>query len=253
MRIMMKLNSPFPQLLEYNYNHYLNGFLYNMIGKSNIEISTKLHNEGYLAKGKTIKPLVFSRLYFDNRKATKRGLIVEGEGRWFVSSLYEELLLPFISSTAQQYKLVVGDVSFLIDEVQIMRKPKFTDDMDFTMLSPTVAPKRIPEQNNRLKFCHPMENEFYDILKENILRKYKLIYKTDYSGDRPLNFSVTYPEKMDIKKAACLVRYRSQNIKCYMFPITLTGDPKLIELCYELGIGSYNIQGFGMLELVERR
>ena len=55
-----------------------------------------------------------------------------------------------------------------------------------------------------------------------------------------------------MEKAACLIRYRGQNIKCYMFPITLTGDPKLIELCYELGLGSYNIQGFGMLEHVER-
>ena len=159
-----------------------------MIGKSNVEISTKLHNEGYQAKGKPIKPLVFSRLYFDNRKATKRGLIVEGEGRWFVSSLYEELLLAFVSSTAQQYKMTVGDVSFLIEEVQIMRKPKFTEDMDFTMLSPTVAPKRIPEQNNRLKFCHPMENEFYDILRDNILRKYSLIYGVHYSGDRSITF-----------------------------------------------------------------
>jgi len=224
-----------------------------MIRKSNVEISTKLHNEGYYAEGKPIKPLVFSRLFFDIRKATRKGLIVTGEGRWYVSSHYEELLLPFVSSTAQQYTITLGNISFPIQEIQIMQKPEFTEHMNFTMLSPTVAPKRIHEQNNRLKFCHPMENEFYDILRNNILRKYSLIYGTHYSGDRMINFSATYPEKMDMKKAACLIRYKEQSIKCYMFPITITGDPKLIELCYELGIGSYNIQGFGMLEHVERR
>jgi CRISPR-associated endoribonuclease Cas6 len=49
------------------------------------------------------------------------------------------------------------------------------------------------------------------------------------------------------------VKYKDFTQIAWDFSFELQTDPELISIAYDWGLGSKNAQGFGMIEIVERR
>lgn len=110
-----------------------------------------------------------------------------------------------------------------------------------------------------LDYMNPEERgKYVSNIVQNLLRKYKLVYKKDYAGSREFDFSfdVDYIVKRQgkIKKN---IRFKKDyktgkysRIVGMEAPFTIKADVELIKIGYQCGFGEKNSAGFGMVEKI---
>ena len=81
-----------------------------------------------------------------------------------------------------------------------------------------------------------------NMIKENLIRKYKSIYGVVPEDD---NFHIVPMDKSKIRKM--IVNYKSTVIVGWKADFKLTGNPEMIRIALLAGIGARNSIGMGML------
>jgi len=134
--------------------------------------------------------------------------------------------------------------------------------MKFRMLSPTTV--SVPEMmNGRLtpQYLYHDDPRLADQLRKNILNKYKSLYGASPPDD---TFSCTLDKEFirDMqnrgKKISRLVTIKQGSedetkVRGFMCPLKIEGNPELIRLAYESGLGEKNSLGFGFIEIENSR
>ena len=235
-----------------NYNHYLASVIYSFLETSDPEYAYFLHTDGYLYGDKHFKLFTFSQLMARHN--------IEGEYirfhsivNWFVSSPQELFLVNFMSSLLEKRELVVHNNRLMVRDVEIQQTPIFNQEMKFRCLSPiTISTKK--ERNHKIvtHYCLPTEPEFSELVRQNLIKKYEIIY-----DQRPANdsFTMIFDEEY-IKKhggrVTKLIRYRDIDIRGVLCPFLAIGSKELMCVGYECGFGDKNSAGFGMVDIVYR-
>ncbi|AZR73813.1 CRISPR-associated endoribonuclease Cas6 [Anoxybacter fermentans] len=247
MRIRLKLKTVEEQLIDYNYNADLNNLIYEVVKDADEQMAEKLFGEGILIGDKPAKPYTFSRLLFDNYKATHKGLIVKGEGEWLISTPVDELAETLINGLIGRYQIKVGKNKFTVERHQMLKDPEMPEEMSCFMLAPVVTSVFRPD--GREVFCHPLQSEFYDLLRSDLIFKVKQIYGEVFDP-ADIQFTIIDPEKFELERAANLIHYKGKNIKGYLFKFKMTGPEKVLKIAFSWGLGSFNYQGFGMIDFL---
>lgn len=274
MRVKLTLSPVRPEtIINLNYNYFLSGVVYRLIESSSPAYAQFLHDLGYPVDGslKRFKHFTFSRLFVPRRKIEGERLrIVQGPVEWQVSLFVEEALQHFVVGLFQKQEFWIEreDCRFLVEQVETLPEPEWKRSMRFRMLSPVTI--SIPEERNGKLLPHylrPDDPRLSEALRSNILNKYSSLYGRTSSfvdlqgGLSDTAFTCTldqqfitdrgWPERVGKLITIKQGHDSETKVRGFMCPLTIEGNPELIRLAYESGLGEKGSLGFGMLEALK--
>jgi len=248
-------------IINLNYNYFLSGVVYRLIESSSPTYAKFLHDLGYQPDGslRRFKHFTFSRLVVRRRKIEGGQLrILSGPVEWQVSLLVEEALQHFVVGLfeKQEFWIEREDCRFVVEQVETLPEPEWNRSMMFRMLSPLTI--SVPEKRNGKLLPHylrPEDPRLSEALRRNILSKYTSLFDetltdTDFRCNLDEKFIAARGGPDRVSKLITIKEGRSDETKVrgFMCPVTIEGNPQLIKLAYESGLGEKGSLGFGMVE-----
>jgi CRISPR-associated endoribonuclease Cas6 len=244
-----------------NYQYYLASAIYRWIEQSSPTYSTFLHEHGYSREGtaRRFKHFCFSQLDVTKRKIENfRLVILSPTLSWYISVPVEETLNHIVVGIFEKQEFYIDDKEnrFLIEQVETLPEPQWERTMKFRMLSPTTI--SIPEERNGKLLPHylrPDDPRLSEALRQNILHKYQSLNNNDILDDE---FICQVDTKFIVQrggydKISKLITIKEgleseTKVRGFICPIMIEGNPELIKLAYESGLGEKGSLGFGMIE-----
>lgn len=263
-----------PCSITLNYNYYLSSAIYQWIEASSPEYSAFLHERGFQPEGmaRRFKHFCFSRLMVEKRQIRAGRLhILSPIITWYVAMPVEESLQHLVIGLfeKQHFYIESPDVRFAVEQVSALPDPVWSSRMHFRMLSPTTV--SVPEERNgklvpRYLYADPdPSGQLAEALRSNIINKYRSLYGRSSSLldlQTDTQFRCMLDEKFiadrggpeHVSKLITIKegQHDRTSVRGFMCPLTIEGNPELIRLAYESGLGEKNSMGFGMLEPVRR-
>jgi CRISPR-associated endoribonuclease Cas6 len=134
-----------------------------------------------------------------------------------------------------------------VSTVAVEAIPADQDSVVVRTLSPVVAYSTLLRREGGKYTCYfaPGDPEFERIAAENAVKKliaFRRVDQSNIASMRQLRISVMGSPKMAISY------FKGTLIKAYDARLDIKGDPLLINVVLEAGLGSKNAQGFGCLE-----
>ncbi len=249
MRIKIEFASENRIIIPINYNHYVQALLYNSFSS---ELTSFLHEKGYIVKNRHFKLFTFSRL-FGNYKINDNKIIFNSPIYFYLSSPFNDILTEFANTAFKsKEQLKLGNNNVFCTSISVFKGIDFENNIEYKikMLSPVTVYSTINMGGKRRTYYYgPHDNEFNNLIMENLFKKYRAVYKVNLSNEFK-NFKIS-PFKVDLKRHFILTRFKDTIIKGWMGLYKITGSPELLKIAYDAGIGSKNSAGFGMWEVVE--
>lgn len=236
MQIKVVFSSDWEIILPIHYNEHLQGFVYKSLDD---DIGKILHNEGFKYEKRSFKLFSFSRIIGEFRLFKDRGVIVFKPPIivWFSFGI-REVGLSFLKNIYDKRQILAGN-PLTVSDVNI-KTYDINNDLVVKTLSPITAYRTVYENGKRKTvYYSPRDENFINLVKFNLLKKYKVVYGEDYYGD--LEFKGLRGFKMSI------VKYKNTVIKAWNGVFYLKGDKSILELALYCGLGVKNSQGFGFI------
>ncbi len=230
-------------VLPIQYNHIIQAMIYSILDD---ELAHFLHEKGFQTEKRTFKMFTFSRLkgrYILNKND---GLIIfDGPIKLTISSHYEEFTDSIGNGFLRRQRVRLGNNNLEVKELAVEKEIVNSEEIKVYTLSPIVVYSTLFREDGR-KFTYyfnPKENDFSQIISNNLKNKYRAFY----SKEPP-------KEEVEIKPIGhtklSVVNYKGFIIKGYSGKFLLKGNPLLLQLGVNTGLGSKNSQGFGCVKLL---
>jgi CRISPR-associated endoribonuclease Cas6 len=260
MRFQITLIADRPLNLPISYNEYLTAIIYGLLGKSDPEYATFLHDEGYKVgdTAKRIKPFTYSQLMTPSHcrridRETRRIVFSPGPIAWQISSPLGDFIRNVAGGMLAEGAINLGPNSLSIESINVMPCPEFTETMRFTCLTPIVAAKPRPKsEGGGSAYLRPAASpeEFSEVIRGNLLSKYAAVYQQELQDTRfAMSFDENYLAR-DKDRGCKLTQFKGTDILGALAPFTATGNPELIRLGYEAGLGTQTGLGHGMVAMI---
>jgi len=230
MRVRADLKPVGKQLLDINYNQYVNSAIYHAIAKHDKTLATKLHNKSGVK-------FTFSRLMCKKRKILGGKILFEGLTQLYFTSPFEEVCHAFVNGLLELQELKISNSVFEIVGIKVL-KEAIKDKMMLKTLSPILVYKN--KVDGRKVQLNPDSEEFYRALTSNLIKKHHDVYGTPPDSEEGLEFEV-----LNVKPAS--VRVKGCWWTCYQMVFSVSGSENLIRVGYMSGFGMKNPYGFGMV------
>ncbi|ADL70145.1 CRISPR-associated protein Cas6 [Thermoanaerobacterium thermosaccharolyticum DSM 571] len=251
MRIKITLLPEEYKSLNINYNYFLSGWVYNTLKKANREFAEHLHEKGYRYGKKVFKLFTFSQLRSKKLKIIDDEIMFLDETYLYITSPKKEFMLNFVTEVLNNEFLKLQDYQFRIKSVEMLKEPEFSNKEDkFICLSPIVMSTAIEIDGKRKSINLPLhDSRFIENIKNNLIEKYYVLYNTLPDNlNINIDFDVNYYMKNPNGKR---IKFKNVYVKGYMVPFTMSGNPDLIKVAYECGLGEKNSAGFGMIQKIK--
>lgn len=245
--------------IPYDYHYRLHAAIYGMIAQSSEKYAEFLHDTGFLDENKSLKLFTFSKLFFHNNTRSHKGFNNVKELTFYFSTpipnSFEHVVLGIFSKEKLSLSSYQNPNEFYVKHVETIAELQFKSQMKFTCLSPIAVAKKDEKYQGKhyLDYMIPIEKENYlSSLKNNLLRKYRMIHNQQFVGDNAFQFSFD-PEYI-VKRQGKIrknIKFKNSRIIAMEAPFTIIADPELIKIGYECGFGSENSAGFGMAEVTK--
>jgi CRISPR-associated endoribonuclease Cas6 len=222
-------------LIPFNYNLSLAGAIYGPIKRVNTDLAYSIHSST------DYKFFTFSWLQIPNGKTNKKGIFVDGQAHFFVSSPITKIITAFVEGILETPVVRIGGTILHVETVEVLPAPHFNGKAVFSTLSPIIV--RTAEDNNghlRTVDLYPTHPKFYENLQNNLIGKYQMLYNeqnTNITFSKP---TFTKPVRIKIKNTF----HRASHMT-----FEACGDTDLLKLGYEAGLGGKNSMGFGMVDV----
>ena len=238
LHVVIQLNKPIT--LPVNYNNILQGVIYKALSAEDPEYARTLHDAGSVFGERRFKPFTFGKLEGKASVKDKRITFYENIS-WEIRSsevkLISILLLQFKSKGITLLSNHLKCTNASVTDVTIGERK-----IQIQALSPIVAYSTL--EDGYTYYYTPEERGFYEITKLNALKRYAAITQDDTADIEFRPVSVKQSDKV-------VTRYRGIILSGWRGRYELEGEPKLLDLLYQTGLGSKNAQGFGMFDVVE--
>ena len=239
--------------LPINYNYFLASAIYRFLRESDPEYADFLHQDGYELENRRFKLFTFSQLMAKRREIRGDQIHFRSPLTWYVSSSQEPFLENFAAALIETGILQVERHRLRVQDVEVLRQPRFGPQMTFRCLSPvTMSTKR--ERGDRLDthYCLPDDPQFSELVRQNLIRKYEAVYRHPPTEESfAMTFDQAYIDKRD-GRVTRLVNYKGIKIRGVIAPFHVIGATALIRIGYECGFGDKNSAGFGMVEVLRK-
>lgn len=245
MRITISFNSDQEVMLPIHYNHIVQAFIYNNI--SDKDYRSFLHTTGYYHEDKQFKLFTFSRLRGKFRLHKEEGKIsFSPPVTLVISSPLEPLITDLAETLIKSERIYLGRNVVTISGINVHRELNFGEKIQIKMLSPIVAHTTTFDNGKKTtNYFSPWDDEFDQLINMNLSKKYQIIYDQEPKGKLFVIPGGTQKDRM-----MSIINYKGFYIKGYSGLYWLVGDPDLMKVAYDCGLGSKNSQGFGCWELI---
>ncbi|RKY38297.1 MAG: CRISPR-associated endoribonuclease Cas6 [Candidatus Omnitrophota bacterium] len=249
MRIEVKITTQNQAIvLPSSHNHILQGFIYSLMEAS---LRRKIHEQGFQYEKRRFRLFTFSRLYGKFRNIDNQFHFTPPV-KLIISSSQKEILQSIAENLVKTDKFYIGKNEVFIESINVLPQPQFRDKLIIKMLSPVTCYSTLKKADGRKKtyYYSPFEQEFPLFIKENLRKKFKLIY----GSDNCFEFNIS-PYRVSARDEKIIIYNRNNKdkgtvIKGWMGLYEISGSKKALELAYDVGLGAKNSQGFGCWEAI---
>lgn len=247
MRLEIEFIAEDEKHLDLNYNYYLTSFIYNLLSQHDEDFSAMLHGEGYALGGKTFKLFVFSR-FMPRNYSIKNGCMVIRPGicELFVNSPIKKFIECIGNSLIKTGNVRIDRDDYKVKNVYLKDETSFDYETEFRTLSPIVVTtgKEVGEEI-KPRTVYIQEEKFIENIKNNLLRKYFLIY-----GRLPENMNIDIEfdrEYIKAKPRGTLIRFKNVTIKGFVAPFKMKCSEDIKKVAIDCGLGENNSIGMGYI------
>lgn len=243
MRLEITLQAEKAIELPLHYNYIVQSFIYaNLPSK----LADKLHSEGFPYEKRSFRLFTFSRII---AKAQRDGdkLIFPSPLTLIVSSPYLDFLEGLVETLVRLRTFQLAKNEIYLDWIAVKFTPQVREEETIRMLSPMTVYSTLltPTGGRKTYYYNPKEEEFSRLIRDNLIKKYKVIYG-EYTGSEEFAIEPIRVRREDEK----IINYKGTWIKGWMGIYKIRGDPQLIRLGWDAGLGAKNSQGFGCFEIL---
>lgn len=239
-----------------NYQYPLSAAIYAILRKAEPSYASFLHERGYTAfSGRSMKLFTFSKLWIPDVRI--QGNRLAGSGQlWKLqisSPFQEEFVRGVVNGLFLHRTLEIAGsgcrARFEIQQVEMIPTPEFGEKTFFRCLSPVVvSTMHLHRGRLHAKYLRPDDSRYSELIRKNLLQKYEIIHRklpTDQrlrltlsKGSKPRSRLITIKEGTP----------DATHIRAFEYHFALEGNPELMKIAWECGLGEHNAQGFGMIE-----
>lgn len=235
-------------ILPIQYNEILQGFIYNSLERG---LAERIHNFGFEdpKTKRKFKLFTFSRLLSLQKPLIKNGNIVfSGSFTFFVASPVKEFIQSLAQSILTREVLTLGKERVLLQSVEVMSPPRYQEKIYVRTLSPITVYStfRKPDGKKITYYYSPFEEDFRKQIIENLNKKLR-------SLGREANFDGSIRPYRVSSRNQRIILYRNTVIKAWDGVFELCLPRELFEIAFTCGLGSKNSQGFGCIDVWEKR
>jgi CRISPR-associated endoribonuclease Cas6 len=246
LRITLEISSEKEIKLPIHYNHILQGFLYKNL--SNKDYREFLHQKGYSLGNKSFKLFTFSRLLGEFRIVPqKKEIIFTPPVKIIVAAGVEQFITDLAETLIKSELNFLGNQPVEVKSIGVHKNFTPSNLLQIKMLSPMVAYSTLTEREKKwTEYYSPWQPRFAELVKANLEAKYQVLY-----GEIPSQEELKIiPHGSQEQKFKSVIKYKGTVIVGYLGLYWLKGNPDLIKIAYDTGLGSKNAQGFGCWEVV---
>jgi len=229
-------------VLPKSYNHLLQSFFYRNMDPI---LSKFLHDIGFVYGKRRFKLFTFSKIIGNMvKKDRKKGLVYfEPNITLYFASPLMDLISSSVKTFLKKENLFIGKNKLHLEAIEVI-KPNIDEEITVRCLSPITVYRTPLEGNRKFIYKSPWQEEFYELIKNNLIKKYELVYGKNFKGEIEIK-----PVKID-KKYKKKIIYKGTLIEAWEGYYKLSGNKEIIVLALEAGLGAKNSAGFGMVERV---
>ncbi|WP_200804891.1 CRISPR-associated endoribonuclease Cas6 [Anaerosalibacter sp. Marseille-P3206] len=229
-------------VLPIQYNHLVQAMIYDVL---NEELASFLHQEGFKNEKRVFKMFTFSRLigdYFLDRKQGK--IIFNGPVKLTISSVFNEFSNSIGNGLLSKKTVRLANNQLEVKEISVVKENIVENEIKIETLSPIVVYSTLYRKDGK-KFTYyfnPQENDFSELISQNLKNKYKAFYLKDVLEEvilTPIGYT-----KLSV------VKYKGFIIKGYTGRFVMKGPIPLLQMGVDTGLGSKSSQGFGCIKII---
>lgn len=241
--VKYKLTFPLEEkiILPIQYQHILQSALLAWIDDSTYQ--TFLHDTGFSSGKRTYKLYTFSKIYgkFELDKKNKN-IIFSDAIHLYISSCDKRYLTYMIKNIISNRPLSLKEYKLTLDGVGCIEEACDKNVCKVRTLSPIAVSSTLMRGDGIKKryYYNPREREYSDMIRDNLLRKYRAFYEKE-----PVD--TQFHIKLVDKGKESFVFYKREVIKAWNGIFQIEGSKELIELALNVGLGERNSAGFGCI------
>ncbi len=243
MRLRLTLRLSNGSVFPFSPNYAVSSWLYNAIRSNDGDYSAKLHSTldpKLFVFSQVFVPKPFDRIGEIGLKPRKREVFffLSSANSEFVHNSVEGLLsdqipLRFASTGAELF----------LSSIEVMKDKSPEQFEIFKAIGPVATSVK---KEGKVWYLRPHEPRFYENIKNNLLKKYKMVYGRRYTGS--LEVEPIFERQKG--KLSHLVELKGGHIIGFKLPFKIQASGKMKRVAYDCGLGEKNSQGFGMIEVM---
>ncbi|HFL3556485.1 TPA: CRISPR-associated endoribonuclease Cas6 [Clostridioides difficile] len=236
-------------VLDYNYQYELMKRIYEVIEVNDRRKALSLHNEGYKIDKKVFKLFNYTMM-FEDAKYSKEGIHLNSRTKIrLILSGYDDILNNIIKGFIKCKVFKLYNIEFKLSNMDEDSKIGFNSITLYKVRSPIVA-SLYDLKSKKQVYLNPMQEEFYKALHDNLMKKYKLIYNKEYTGEVYFDIEDVLSVK---KKYVTNIKGKGFVIGYTDFEIFVEADKDMQKVIYYCGLGEKNSIGMGLLTYITSR
>ncbi len=239
MRLKITINT-IDRFVPYEYHGFLQGVIYHALGQ---EQGNFFHNQGYTTDNRTYKMFVFSELQ-GKYVPSKNGLIFKEPAYFYISCISSDFMNQMYMFFSNELYITLGKQAFEILEVGIVSDIEYNESHDYILqsLSPITCYKT--DEKHFTTYFHPKSLDFEESLRNNISRKYKILFENDEREFFEIKNIIRFKE---VK-----VKFKKSIYVAYICTLKVHVSDGYLKLLLHTGLGAKNAAGFGMMKIVNK-
>lgn len=242
LRLRILLETTKDVSIPWSYRSDLTRLIYTLIGLSDREYASWLHDKGYEKGGKVYRLFVYSDLQFQPREVSSAGLKSKGCIVWQLGSPDERFTKAVIHGIRlQESKLNLFESTFDVLDTLGTQFPKTRENPTFHTISPIVVSVQEKGRGLTPTYLNPEDQRFTEALERNLVSKYEA-YNKKPAETEEFGIGLWEPKSK-------LIRTFNIDVRAWNLKLQMWGSDELMRFAYDAGLGERNSQGFGMIEL----
>lgn len=226
------------KFIPFEYHGFLQGVIYHALNQTS---GTFFHDVGF-GENRIYKMFVFSELK-GKYEVSNGGLIFKEPATFCISSISSDFMNQlFLYFTSNQY-LTLGKQKLEILDAKPIEDIVYYESQEYilTTLSPITCYKT--DEKHFTTYFHPKSQDFENSLKNNLSRKFLILYNDD---------SNEFFEIKEIKKCKEMkVKFKRSIYVAYLCTMKVHVSDRYLKLLLHAGLGSKNAAGFGMMKIIK--
>lgn len=238
MRLKITIDSK-DKLIPFEYHGFLQAVIYKALSEP---LAQLYHDKGF-GDNRIYKMFVFSEL-IGNYKLDRKGLIFTKDSSFYISSVSAKFLNDLFIHFSEDPFIKLGNLKLKITNLEPIDEMMWNESHEYFLstISPITCYKT--DEKHFTTFFHPKSQDFEESLKNNLKRKYSILY-----NDK--NIDNEYFEILEIDKIKSIkVKYKCRVFQAYNCVMKVKVSDKYLKLLMHTGLGAKNAAGFGMMHII---